>query len=402
MPQINPEILKWARTTAGLSLADAAKGVLSDARGKTGEERLADLEAGVQEPTRVLLDKMAKKYNRPIITFYMKAPPERSDRGEDFRTLSRPVDDLLDANLDTLIRRVKASQEIVRDLLMDEEAKPLHFIGSASMNQKPETVAKDIVAKIGLDIKQFRSYASFTAAFEYLREKVQEVGIFVILAQNLGSHHTNIPVEIFRGFVISDEIAPFIVINDGDARTAWSFTLLHELAHLWLGTTGISGDIRTQSDNATEKFCNQVAALVLLSQEEIKGLERVLSTEFDETVNMISSFAQEKNISRSMVAYKLLLDGRITTNIWQRLHARFHEEWQEIEQQRKDKEGRTPGGPSYYTVKRNRLGKELTGLASRAMSSGTLTPSKASIVLLGVKPGNVHELVSNSQPKGNG
>jgi len=33
---------------------------------------------------------------------------------------------------------------------------------------------------------------------------------------------------------------PFIVINDQDARAAWSFTALHEVAHLGLGTTGVS------------------------------------------------------------------------------------------------------------------------------------------------------------------
>lgn len=402
MPAVNPEILKWARTTAGLSLADAAKGILNDAYGKTGAQRLAELEAGDEEPSRTILNKMAKKYNRPVIAFYLKEPPEPSDRGEDFRTLSQPVDDLLDANLDALLRKVKASQEIVRDLLEDEESEPLKFIGSATIAQKPEQVANDIVATIGFDIKQFRAYRQVSEAFAYLRDKAQDAGIFVILAQNLGSYHTNIPLEIFRGFVIADEIAPFIVINDSDAVSARSFTLLHELTHLWLGTTGISGDIRTQSDNVIEMFCNKVAALILLAQEEIDELQNIQSMDFNGTVEIISQFAQERNISRSMVAYKLLLDEKITHPIWQRLSNRFYEDWRESVQNRKAKEGRTAGGPSYYVVRRNKLGRELTGLANRAMSSGLLTPTKASIVLLGVKPGNVHKLVSNIQPKGNG
>lgn len=402
MPAVNPEILKWARTTAGLSLVDAAKGIVNDAYGKTGAQRLAELEAGDVEPSRTILNKMAKKYNRPIITFYLKKPPEQSDRGEDFRTLPQPVDDLLDANLDTLLRKVKASQKIVRDLLEDEEAEPLKFIGSAAVDQEPERVASDIVATIGFDIKRFRAYRQVSEAFEYLRGKAQDAGIFVILAQNLGSHHTNIPVDIFRGFVIADEIAPFIVINDGDAVSARSFTLLHELTHLWLGTTGISGGIGAQSDNVIEVFCNQVAALILLAKEEINELRNIRSTDFDEIVDKISAFAQERNISRSMVAYKLFLDEQITNDFWQRLSNRFYDEWRESVINRKDKEGRSPGGPSYYVVRRNKLGRELTGLANRALSSGSLTPSKASIVLLGVKPGNIHELLSNIQPRGNG
>ena len=76
--------------------------------------------------------------------------------------------------------------------------------------------------------------------------------MFVLLAGNLGSHHSAIPVSAFRGFAIADPIAPFIVINDGDAKAAWSFTLLHELAHLWLGATGVSGGV---PEMQIERFC---------------------------------------------------------------------------------------------------------------------------------------------------
>ena len=80
--------------------------------------------------------------------------------------------------------------------------------------------------------------------------------MFVLLAENLGSHHSAIPVSAFRGFAIADPIAPFIVINDGDAKAAWSFTLLHELAHLWLGATGVSGGV---PEMQIERFCCDVA-----------------------------------------------------------------------------------------------------------------------------------------------
>lgn len=41
MPQVNPEILQWARETAGLSRSEAAeKLALREARGMSPEERL--------------------------------------------------------------------------------------------------------------------------------------------------------------------------------------------------------------------------------------------------------------------------------------------------------------------------------------------------------------------------
>src|SRR3546814_16138482 len=64
---------------------------------------------------------------------------------------------------------------------------------------------------------------------------------YVLLIGNLGSHHSAIDIDAFRGFALADPIAPFVVINDRDAKTAWSFTLLHEVAHLWIGATGVSG-----------------------------------------------------------------------------------------------------------------------------------------------------------------
>ncbi len=99
---------------------------------------------------------------------------------------------------------------------------------------------------LGVDFSQFRSRTSQgnnaeTGKFELLRKKPEAAGVFVLLIGNLGNYLTTIDLEMFRGFALADEVAPFVIINDQDAKTAWSFTLLHELVHLWLGQTGVSG-----------------------------------------------------------------------------------------------------------------------------------------------------------------
>ena len=87
MPRVNPDILVWARETAGLSQEDAAQKLsVNSAYGHTPAQRMQRWEAGEDEPTRALLVKMAKHYRRPLLTFYMSNVPERGDRGEDFRT----------------------------------------------------------------------------------------------------------------------------------------------------------------------------------------------------------------------------------------------------------------------------------------------------------------------------
>ena len=121
MPKVNSEILKWARETAGLTLEEAATKInLQQARGVSAPDRLTALENGKDEPTRSLLTRMEKQYRRPLLIFYMSAPPRKGDRGQDFRTLPAEYSDNTgEALLDALIRDVKARQSMVRAMIED-------------------------------------------------------------------------------------------------------------------------------------------------------------------------------------------------------------------------------------------------------------------------------------------
>src|SRR5258705_6787750 len=131
MPRVSPEILAWARETAGLTPDQAVRKLdIKDARGVSAIERLAAYEAG-EAVTRPLLVRMAKHYRRPLVAFYMGAPPRRGDRGEDFRVLPEGQHKTADALVDALIRDIRARQSMVKSVLQeDEETSPLPFIGS--------------------------------------------------------------------------------------------------------------------------------------------------------------------------------------------------------------------------------------------------------------------------------
>jgi transcriptional regulator with XRE-family HTH domain len=232
MPQVNPDILRWARETAGLSLDEAAKKIgLNAAQGKTGGERLAALEAGDGEPTRQQLARMAQKYRRPLITFYLATRPPVGERGEDFRRApgAPPAD--FNPGLDALIRNIRARQDVVRFLLEEDESDPLAFVASSKMADGVDAVASSIVKTTGFDLAEFRRKADINKAFSYLRDRLERAGIFVLVLGGLGSHQSKIEPRAFRGYAIADPIAPFIVVNDNDAHAAWSFTALHEAAH---------------------------------------------------------------------------------------------------------------------------------------------------------------------------
>jgi Zn-dependent peptidase ImmA (M78 family)/transcriptional regulator with XRE-family HTH domain len=393
MVAVKPEILIWARETAGLSLSEAAHKLgIGKARGMEPDERLAALERGDGEVSRPMLLKMAKQYRRPLVTFYLREAPARGDRGEDFRTLPEREDGA-EAIVDALLRDVRARQGMVRAILEDDEdAEPLPFVGSVEMKAGVETVARAIRRTVDIDLPKFRAQNSPESAFALLREKVETLGVFVVLAGNLGSYHTALDVEVFRGFALSDEFAPFIVINDLDARPAWSFTLLHELTHIWLGQTGISG---SYSESQVERFCNEVASHLLLQTGELEETDWDIAHGPQALAKTISEFAAERNLSRSMVAYRLHGAGILSRGQWQVLRAIFRQQWQQARAARRDQDRDREGGPNYYLIRRHRIGAALLKFVAQNLSAGSLSVTKASRVL-GVKPRSVAPLLSGA------
>lgn len=395
MPTLNPDILRWARTTAGLSLEEAAHAVeLNDARGVSGPQRLAALEAGKEEPSRPLLLRMAKAYRRSLLVFYLEKEPRTGDRGKDFRRLPSGATPQYNPVLDALIRDIKGRQSLIKSLLEDAEAGPLAFIGSATPGTPVPELAERITTQLQFDLNTFREQKAIEEAFAYLRQKTEASRIFVLLLGNLGSHHTNISVETFRGFALADKIAPVAVINDNDAVSAWSFTTLHEVAHLWLGETGVSG---WAGGLPVEQFCSDVAAEILLPPKELAEFARIGTVTFDHIAEQVSRFADRRNISRAMVAYRLFRTGSINEKTWGALKDRFYKDWLAHAEREALKQKAREGGPSYYVVRRHRIGKALLNLVSRSIGEGLLSYTKAAR-LLGVKPRNVDPLLSGGPP----
>ena len=401
MPDVNPEILIWARETAGLSPEEAVRKLsIRPARGVAALDRLAEYETGAAAPTRPLLVKMAKQYRRPLLAFYMSRPPRTASRGEDFRTLPTDHDPVDDALLDALLRGVQVRQEMVRSLLEDsEEAEVRGFVGSMSTENGVGALVASIRDTLGLSLEDYRSARHASDAFSLLRQRVENAGVFVLLIGNLGSHHTDFDVRTFRGFALADAVAPFVVINPHDARAAWTFTLLHELAHLWLGQTGVSAVGYRQ--RAIERFCDQVASEYLLPDDHLNELRLPGGADLDMLVAVISEFARERNISSAMVAYRLWDADRIHQATWRQLSTAFRDRWREHRAAQRESNRERDVRISIHTVRQHRAGA-LARLVRRMLAAGELTQSKAGTVL-GVKPMQVGALVDaipQQQPRG--
>ena len=402
---INPAILVWARETAGLEPEEAADRLdfIKPKAAESAAERLLAFERGERVPTRNQLVTFASVYRRPLLAFYMKQPPAKGDRGEDFRQTAGRVSRRDNALLDALLRDIRARQEMLRSLLEDdEETGELAFVGSAAIDQGAEAVAASIAATLGFDHQRREARrGNADALFKTLRVQAEAAGVFVLLIGDLGSHHTALDAEVFRGFAISDRIAPFVVINDRDARAARSFTLVHELAHIWLDRSGVSGepspDTPRSHEDRIERFCNDVAGAFLLPASALRtrpaGLE---AGDKQSAAAAISALADDWSVSEPMAAYRLSRTGWIETAIYRDLMADYAARWQRQRQRQREQNRDSEGAPNPHVVRRSKLGNALLDVVRRTLRDNVLTHTKAA-KLLGVKPGSVEPLLRGGE-----
>jgi len=393
MPPVNPEILIWARETAGLGLNEAAAKIgLKATATLEPHERIEAIERGEAVPTRAQLVRFARAYRRPLVTFYLERPPRPGDRGHDYRTTAGDATLQEQAWLDAIVRDVRVRHSLVRAALEDEEdVERASFVGQGSIRDGAEAVASRLLDLVQFDRAEFRRRTSLMKAFEYARERVEALGVFVLLIGDLGSHHTAVSTDTFRGYALADDIAPIIVLNDRDARSAWAFTLFHELCHLMLGESGVSGGYALLR---VEQFCNDVASRILLGESELRVFALQANGSIAALEAEISGFARDRNLSRSLVAYRLLRADLIPEHTWRTLVSRFDAEWREHREREKTRARESEGGPSYYTVRRHRLGPALLETVNYLLTSGSVSVVKAAKIL-GVRASNVHETLSS-------
>lgn len=81
-------------------------------------------------------------------------------------------------------------------------------------------------------------------------------------------HNTHRPLSIqeFRAFTLLDEYAPLIFINTNDSPNGKLFSLVHEAAHIWMGTDNFYNDRYGNASGVSnlEVICNAVAAEILV------------------------------------------------------------------------------------------------------------------------------------------
>ncbi len=260
--QLSPSVLDWAAAQVGSSLYEFATRI-----SKRSPEKIIK---GVLTNAQVV--KFSKTAGVPLGSLFMdEPPPPRTLPIVDFRTIQNAQSlsrDFFDTYDD-----IEFKQSWYRDMLIASGAQPLEFVGKFHRGRpEAQTLAKNIRTTIGFKDSDVENLKSADELFSMLATKCEQIGVLVFKNGVVGNNtHKALSVREFRGFALADEYAPVIFVNGADSSAAWAFTLAHELAHIFLGDSGVS-DVDPAAENAVERYCNKVAAEFLVPKARFLSL----------------------------------------------------------------------------------------------------------------------------------
>ncbi len=269
---INSNQVRWARERAGLQLSDLSKAL------QLAEDKIAAWETGEEQPTFRQAQKLAERLRVPLPYLFLASPPEENSPIADLRTLRNEARATFSLDFKEVLNDSLQKQNWYREYLQNTgQASPLEFIGKYSVESDVKTVAIDIQAVLGLDEELRKSARNKPDFLSKLVQQAEAAGILVLISGVVNNNnHRKLAVEEFRGFVLSDGVAPLVFINGNDTEAAKLFTFVHELAHLWVGASGVSNvEVKSAVENdfdQLERFCNQVAAEVLIPAEDFQSI----------------------------------------------------------------------------------------------------------------------------------
>ena len=260
---VNPDLLRWARERAGYRV-DALAGRF---------QKIEQWEHGEVQPTFKQLEAFAKATHTPIGFFFLAEPPVEGVPIPDFRTvanvhLGHPSPDLLDT-----VYLCQQRQDWYRDFARYMHEPALEFVGSARIGHNVVETATRMRHALGIDLEERQRLATWTAALRRFIEHADALGIMVMVSGVVGSNNRRgLDPQEFRGFALVDPLAPLAFVNGADTKAAQMFTLAHELAHIWLGESGVSdAEAKAVPDQETERWCNRVAAELLVPLDALRS-----------------------------------------------------------------------------------------------------------------------------------
>ena len=147
-------------------------------------------------------------------------------------------------------------------------------------------------------------------------------------------------------------------VNSADAKGAQLFTIVHELAHIWLGlSAGFDNTTMLPANDPIELLCDQVAAEFLVPEE--------LFTKLWTRSGDIQTLARHFKVSKIVVARRALDLGVITKPAF----LKFYKDYMAAFRLKKDNQS---GGGDFYLTQKKRLSLRFAAYVNQAVKGNRL------------------------------
>ena len=349
---VRPELLRWARERAGVMTADDLVQRFP---------RLAEWEAEMAQPTLKQLENFARAVHVPVGYLFLPAPPEEPLPIPDFRTHDGRGVRRASPNLLDMLYVCQERQGWYRDFAQDGRMPEADFVASVMLDQRPEVVASAMAERLGFDLAARAACRTWEEALRLFIGQAERLGVLVMISGIvLSNTHRSLDPQEFRGFALADRRAPLVFINGADTKSGQMFTLAHELAHLWLGTSALSDATAAplNGHRREEVWCNAVAAELLVPLVAARA-----AVQPGESVDAaMTRLARQFKVSTLVILRRLLDAGAISRDV-------FGQAWaMERERLRALADAPGSGGGDFYRTTLSRVGKRF----ARAIVESTL------------------------------
>jgi Zn-dependent peptidase ImmA (M78 family)/transcriptional regulator with XRE-family HTH domain len=353
---VSPSVLTWARTTASIDLATAAR------RLKVPPERLVAWESGdnVKPPTIGQLRKMADVYQRPLAAFFLSEPiaQEQVPSLPDFRRPAARAE-TMPPSLQKAVIRVRRQQAFLRDIADETGIPDGERLAAFSLSRRDDAEAAGQALRTALGLNDIPA-GVMSRPEEFLRAAVRSAErLFVYVGQV-----QNVPLGVMRGFSLGEGTFPMIVLNGGDQPRGKVFTLLHELAHVGLRTSGLC-DFAEQPDADTERLCNRIAAEALMPAAAFLARAGHLTGE-EADLGRLSALGNTFGCSGEAALLRMIDMGRATWEDHRRLRPEFERLYAMIRAERRAESSTHGPAPIFYQLKIRDLGRPFIRQVLRA------------------------------------
>lgn len=364
---VPPELLRWARERAGIYDADDLQGRFP---------KLGEWEAGETQPTLKQLEAFAGAVHVPIGYLFLPEPPEEPLPIPDFRTpdgrgVRRASPDLLD-----MLYACQERQGWYRDFAAVVRMPEAAFVGSAAISDRPQDVAARMAETLGFDVAHRAACRTWEEALRLFIAQADAAGVLVMVSGVvLSNNRRTLDPEEFRGFALADRRAPLVFINGADTKSGQMFTLAHELAHLWLGSSAVS-DASAAPLNGyrrEEVWCNAVAAELLVP---LAALRPAIQPQ-EPLDQSLARLARQFKVSTLVILRRLLDAGALDRRAFDRAWAAERTRLRELARS-------GAGGGDFYRTTLSRVSRRF----ARALVESTLegqTLYRDAFRMLGVK-----------------